>query len=101
MVGAIAHDFIKSVLFNVWIVCAMLVVGGFVLLLVDRLSLRGFVTASNDPNDKRRRAVVLTEEGRRVTEAAITVAMQITADTLLSLTEEERRTIARLLKKLA
>ena len=68
---------------------------------VDRLSLRGFVTASNDPNDKRRRAVVLTEEGRRVTEAAITVAMQITADTLLSLTEEERRTIARLLKKLA
>ena len=68
---------------------------------VDRLSLRGFVTASNDPNDKRRRAVVLTEEGRKVTEAAIKVATQITADTLLPLTEEERRTIARLLKKLA
>ena len=68
---------------------------------VDRLSLRGFVTASNDPNDKRRRAVVLTEEGRRVTEAAIKVAMKITADTLLPLTEEERRTVTRLLKKLA
>src|SRR4029079_3068413 len=40
VVGALAHDFIKSVLFNVWIVCWMLVAGGFVLLLVDRLSLR-------------------------------------------------------------
>jgi undecaprenyl-diphosphatase len=40
VVGALAHDFIKSVLFNVWIVCIMLVLGGFVLLLVDRLSLR-------------------------------------------------------------
>jgi DNA-binding MarR family transcriptional regulator len=68
---------------------------------VDRLSLRGFLTASNDPTDKRRRAVVLTEEGRRVTEAAIKVAAQITADTLVPLTEEERRTVARLLKKLA
>ncbi len=68
---------------------------------VDRLSLRGFVTASNDPNDKRRRAVVLTDQGRKVTEAAIKVATKITADTLLPLTEEERRTIARLLKKLA
>jgi DNA-binding MarR family transcriptional regulator len=68
---------------------------------VDRLSLRGFLTASNDPTDKRRRAVVLTEEGRRVTEAAIKVAAQITADTLVPLTEEERRTVTRLLKKLA
>src|SRR3954451_15483276 len=40
VVGALAHDFIKSVLFNVWIVCIMLVLGGFVLLLVDRLNLR-------------------------------------------------------------
>ena len=68
---------------------------------VDRLSVRGFLTASNDPHDKRRRAVVLTDEGRRVTEAAIKVAMKITADTLLPLTEEERRTVTRLLKKLA
>ncbi len=68
---------------------------------VDRLSLRGLLTASNDPTDKRRRAVVLTEEGRRVTEAAIKVAVKITADTLAPLTEEERRTVTRLLKKLA
>ena len=39
VVGAIAHDFIKSVLFNVWIVCVMLVIGGFVLMWVDRMNL--------------------------------------------------------------
>jgi undecaprenyl-diphosphatase len=38
-VGFLAHDFIKNVLFNVWIVCVMLVIGGFVLLWVDRLNL--------------------------------------------------------------
>src|ERR1700704_4276615 len=40
VVGALAHDFIKAVLFNVWIVCIMLVLGGFVLLWVDRMNLR-------------------------------------------------------------
>ena len=37
---------------------------------VDRLGARGFVTALNDPKDRRRRAVALTERGRQVTEAA-------------------------------
>src|SRR6188472_4364509 len=37
---------------------------------VDRLNGRGLVTATSDPHDKRRRAVTLTDEGRRVTEAA-------------------------------
>jgi MarR family transcriptional regulator, lower aerobic nicotinate degradation pathway regulator len=67
---------------------------------VDRLNGRGLVTALSDPNDKRRRAVTLTDEGRRVTEAAIKVASKITADTLVALTEDERRTISRLLRKL-
>jgi undecaprenyl-diphosphatase len=39
VVGAIGHDFIKAVLFNVWIVCFTLIVGGAVLLWVDRLDL--------------------------------------------------------------
>jgi undecaprenyl-diphosphatase len=39
IVGALAHGFIKSVLFNPWIVCVMLVLGGGVLLWVDRLTL--------------------------------------------------------------
>jgi DNA-binding MarR family transcriptional regulator len=67
---------------------------------VDRLSARGFVTALNDLKDRRRRAVALTQRGKAVTEQAIAVAAKITADTLLPLTEEEQRVIARLLKKL-
>jgi undecaprenyl-diphosphatase len=39
LIGAVAHGFIKSVLFNVWIVCTMLIVGGAILLWVDRLEL--------------------------------------------------------------
>ena len=39
-IGAIAGGFIKAVLFNAWIVCAMLVIGGFVLIWVDRLDLK-------------------------------------------------------------
>src|SRR5262249_42247245 len=39
IVGALAHDFIQSVLFNVWIVCFTLIVGGAILLWVDRMDL--------------------------------------------------------------
>ena len=67
---------------------------------VDRLSVRGFVTALNDPTDRRRRAVALTARGREVTEQATKVAAEITAATFGPLTAEEQRTVARLLKKL-
>jgi undecaprenyl-diphosphatase len=40
VLGALLYGFIKSVLFNVWIVCIMLVLGGFVLLWIDRLDLK-------------------------------------------------------------
>ena len=40
VIGALAHDFIKSVLFNVWMVCFTLIVGGAVLLWIDRLDLK-------------------------------------------------------------
>ena len=40
VIGALAYGTIKSVLFNVWIVCTMFVIGGFVLLLIDRLPLK-------------------------------------------------------------
>src|SRR2546427_11323283 len=38
-VGALAHDVIKSVLFNVWIVCFTLIVGGAILRGGDRMDL--------------------------------------------------------------
>ncbi|HWP26252.1 MAG TPA: undecaprenyl-diphosphate phosphatase [Xanthobacteraceae bacterium] len=40
MVGAVAHDFIKTVLFNLWIICITLIVGGVILLWIDRLDLK-------------------------------------------------------------
>ena len=67
---------------------------------VDRLGARGFVTALADPEDRRRRAVALTDRGRKVTQAAMIVAAEITAVTLAPLTKEERRTLVRLLNKL-
>ena len=68
---------------------------------VDRLGVRGFLTALADPKDRRRRAVALTPRGREVTEAAMKVAAEITAATLAPLTAEERRLAATLLKKLS
>ncbi|HWL05208.1 MAG TPA: undecaprenyl-diphosphate phosphatase [Xanthobacteraceae bacterium] len=40
VIGALAHGFIKDVLFNPWVVCFTLIVGGAVLLWVDALDLR-------------------------------------------------------------
>ena len=67
---------------------------------VDRLRARGFMTSFSDPQDRRRRAIALTEKGRQVTEAAIVIAKEITAATLEPLTGQEQRTIVRLLKKM-
>jgi DNA-binding MarR family transcriptional regulator len=67
---------------------------------VDRLRARGLVATAGDANDRRRRAVTLTLAGRRVTEAAIVVAAQITAQTLAPLSPAEQRAVVRLLKKL-
>jgi len=39
VVGALAHDFIKAVLFNDWLICFTLIAGGAVLLWVDTLKL--------------------------------------------------------------
>jgi MarR family transcriptional regulator, lower aerobic nicotinate degradation pathway regulator len=68
---------------------------------VDRLSARGLLTALNDPNDRRRRAVALTERGRQVTQAAQLVAAEISAATLAPLSAEEQRLTVKLLRKLA
>jgi MarR family transcriptional regulator, lower aerobic nicotinate degradation pathway regulator len=68
---------------------------------VDRLSLRRLVTAVNDTRDRRRRAVALTPRGRELTEAALKVADEVTAETLAPLAPEEQILLERLLKRLA
>ena len=67
---------------------------------VDRLTARGFVATTNDTIDRRRLAVTLTDSGRAVIEAAIKVAVEITAATLAPLSPEEQLAIVKLLKKL-
>ncbi len=40
LVGALAHGFIKSVLFNPWVVCFTLIAGGAILLWVDQIDFK-------------------------------------------------------------
>jgi undecaprenyl-diphosphatase len=40
VIGALGGSYIKAYLFNVWIVCVMFILGGFVLMWVDALDLR-------------------------------------------------------------
>jgi hypothetical protein len=54
----------------------------------------------HDPADRRRRTVELTERGRQVTQSAMLIAAEITAATLAAFSEDERRQVTRLLKKL-
>jgi MarR family transcriptional regulator, lower aerobic nicotinate degradation pathway regulator len=68
---------------------------------VDRLEVRGFVTAHPDTNDRRRRAIALTDGGRAVADAAVKIARQITHQTLTPLSVTEQRAVIRLLRKLA
>ncbi len=44
VIGALALGFIKSVLFNVWIVCTMFIIGGFIPPWSDRMELKAHYT---------------------------------------------------------
>jgi DNA-binding MarR family transcriptional regulator len=58
------------------------------------------VLATDDPYDRRRRAVALTEQGRAVANVAVEIAAEISAATLAPLSADERQQIVELLKKL-
>jgi len=68
---------------------------------VDRLTSRHLIGTSGDPADGRRRVVALTEEGRRLVEAALAAAIAISEETLAPLSPAERAELLRLLRKLA
>lgn len=67
---------------------------------VDRLSGRGFVLTAEDPLDRRRRAVGLTERGHAVADTAILLAREISEATLEPLSAPEREQLVRLLRKI-
>jgi MarR family 2-MHQ and catechol resistance regulon transcriptional repressor len=67
---------------------------------VDRLAFRGLVERLNDPEDRRTRVVHLTDEGRQLIRGAF-ARHRADMDRILSvLTDAEKETAIRLLKKL-
>jgi DNA-binding MarR family transcriptional regulator len=67
---------------------------------VDRLTKRGLIRTTPDPEDGRRLLVALTEAGREVAEREQGNAKRITDETLAPLTSQERESFLELLKKL-
>jgi MarR family transcriptional regulator, lower aerobic nicotinate degradation pathway regulator len=67
---------------------------------VDRLRKRGLIGTSADDGDARRRLVALTDEGRALVEANLSVGLAISEDTLAPLDTAERGELMRLLEKL-
>ncbi|WJR79894.1 MarR family transcriptional regulator [Bradyrhizobium sp. NP1] len=67
---------------------------------VDRLLARGLIAIALDPSDKRRRAIMLTKKGQQVIEKAIVAVRKSSSEHFAALTESERRTLVKLLKKI-
>ncbi len=59
IIGALAHDFIKSVLFSPWVVSAALIVGGIAILAIERLQKKHDISAVEDISPGRALAVGL------------------------------------------
>jgi DNA-binding MarR family transcriptional regulator len=69
--------------------------------IVDELEERGLAERRVDPDDRRRRGVQLTPEGRKALQRARKAAVATAEDVFGVLTEEERTTLQTLLRKLA
>ena len=69
--------------------------------MVERLCARGLIETREDPDDARRRMVVLTRSGRRLVAELIPLDEASTQDALAALSERDRRTLYRLLSRIA
>jgi MarR family transcriptional regulator, lower aerobic nicotinate degradation pathway regulator len=68
---------------------------------IDELEERGLAERRPHPEDRRKRAVYLTPQGRRTLQRARTVAVQTAKDVFNPLDGEELETLTKLLRKLA
>src|SRR2546423_13682273 len=68
---------------------------------IDELEERGLAERRPHPEDRRKRAVYLTAQGRRTLQRARTVAMQTAKDVFNPLDRHELETLTKLLRKLA
>lgn len=69
--------------------------------LLDEMESLGLTERREDPGDRRRHALHLSEKGRDALSSISEVARQHQQALLASLTEEERRTLGELLQKVA
>lgn len=67
---------------------------------VDRLAKLGYVATAADPADRRRLTVSLTDAGTRLFEARAATALQVTAETVAPLSDEEAQLLKTLLLRL-
>ena len=67
---------------------------------VDRLKAKELVQSKDDPNDKRRSIILLTEKGSATIEQLMADGFAITEETLAPLGASERTTLMSLLKKI-
>jgi DNA-binding MarR family transcriptional regulator len=82
------------------LVSQTLVTSGTMTNRVDRLTARGFVERSPDPNDRRGVIVALTEAGRETVDAALADLLSRERELLSRLSERDRSTLAALLREL-
>lgn len=68
---------------------------------IDRLKARGFLSVEKDTNDKRRLIVRITPEGNQAVRELVSLAREITQETLAPLSAREAETLLRLLNKIA
>jgi DNA-binding MarR family transcriptional regulator len=66
----------------------------------DRLLARNLIEIAVDPSDKRRRAIMLTKKGNQVVERAIAAVRKVSQEHFSPLTDGERKTLVKLLKKI-
>ena len=67
---------------------------------IDRLEARGLVRREPDPRDRRAVRVCLTADGLELAEQAMHLRSEVTTAAVRSLSEEERKVLAHLLRKL-
>jgi len=67
---------------------------------VDRLKAKGLLVAEADPSDKRRSMISLTKDGQALIHQLHVDGAEISDETLAPLTDDERRTLLELLKKI-
>jgi DNA-binding MarR family transcriptional regulator len=78
----------------------MLLTSGGMSNLLERMENKNLITRIHDPNDRRGVLVQLTQEGKKIIDAAMTEHVQVERELISHLSKDEKLTLEVLLKKL-